>query len=143
MHCLNGTAERQQWLWHRRLGHPSLGYLKLLFPVLFSDLNKFPPCETCLLSKSHRNTYKSSVSRENKIFSLVHSDVWGPAPVSSSGSGLRYFLLFIDDCSRMSWVYLLKNKSEVASKLVEFYNMVQNQFGVSIRMFRSDNGGNM
>nr|GFB02979.1 putative ribonuclease H-like domain-containing protein [Tanacetum cinerariifolium] len=34
-----GTTEREAWLWHRRLGHPSVSYLHTLFPDLF-PLNK-------------------------------------------------------------------------------------------------------
>nr|GFB31248.1 putative ribonuclease H-like domain-containing protein [Tanacetum cinerariifolium] len=33
------TTEREAWLWHRRLGHPSVSYLHTLFPDLF-PLNK-------------------------------------------------------------------------------------------------------
>nr|GEX98592.1 ribonuclease H-like domain-containing protein [Tanacetum cinerariifolium] len=35
----HGTTEREAWLWHRRLGHPSVSYLHTLFPDLF-PLNK-------------------------------------------------------------------------------------------------------
>ena len=44
---------------------------------------------------------------------LVHTDVWGPSPVTSLG-GSRYYVTFIDDSSRKSWVYFLKNKSDVS-----------------------------
>ena len=43
---------------------------------------------------------------------LVHTDVWGPAKVSSFGGSL-YFVTFIDDASRKLWVYFLKQKSDV------------------------------
>ena len=49
--------------------------------------------------------------------------------------------MFIDDCTRMTWVYLLKRKDEVTEVFKSFYTMVQNQFGKGIKFFRSDNGG--
>ncbi|XP_071687777.1 uncharacterized protein [Rutidosis leptorrhynchoides] len=74
----HGTINRQAWLWHRRLGHPSAGYLSILFPSLFSH-NKTFECETCILAKSHQNSFKPSNTKTERPFSLVHSDVWGPA----------------------------------------------------------------
>ncbi|XP_071713263.1 uncharacterized protein [Rutidosis leptorrhynchoides] len=74
----HGTPNRQAWLWHRRLGHPSAGYLKILFPNLFSS-NKVIECETCILAKSHQSSFKTSNSKSEQPFTLIHSDVWGPA----------------------------------------------------------------
>ena len=51
----HGSADRKAWLWHRRLGHPSTGYLKLLFPDIVPKHDMY--CETCFLSKGHRNSY--------------------------------------------------------------------------------------
>ncbi|GJT09384.1 ribonuclease H-like domain-containing protein, partial [Tanacetum coccineum] len=46
------TAEREAWIWHRRLGHLSIGYLHVLFPKL-SPSNCKTHYETCVLAKSH------------------------------------------------------------------------------------------
>ena len=53
--------------------------------------------------------------------------------------GFRYFLLFIDDFSRMTWLYLLKERSEVSSVIESFFNEIKNQFSTSIRVLRTDN----
>ncbi|XP_076888069.1 uncharacterized protein LOC143538382 [Bidens hawaiensis] len=135
----HGTAEREAWLWHRRLGHPSTSYLHALFPKLFPS-NCKSHCETCVLAKSHRKTFKPNNTRADLPFSLIHSDVWGPAPIIG-GQNFRFFVIFVDDCTRMTWVYLLKNKSEVLDKFIIFYTLVQTQFKKNIQIFRSDNGG--
>ncbi|CAA6665274.1 unnamed protein product [Spirodela intermedia] len=71
-------------------------------------------------------------------FFHVHSDVWGPAPTPST-SGARWFITFIDDCTRMTWIYLLKNKSEVSMALIQFFSLIRTQFETTIQRFRSDN----
>jgi len=135
------NKERQIWMWHRRLGHPSFGYMKYLFPSLFTNKSMIDlTCDTCILAKSHRTTYPLSMNKSNIPFALVHSDVWGPSPVSTI-SGIRWFVIFIDDCTRMTWLYLLKNKSDVLSVFQSFHTMVQTQFSAKIQTLRSDNGG--
>ena len=133
--------EDQIWLWHRRLGHVSFGYLAHLFPDLFSKCKPLDfQCETCILEKIHRVPYLPSSSQKFVPFSLVHSDVWGPAPIATT-SGYRWFVIFVDDCTRMTWLYLLKNKSEVAERFLTFHNMIKTQFSATLQVFRSDNGG--
>ena len=128
-------------LWHRRLGHPSFGYLKLVFPALFSGLSDLDfKCETCILAKSHRVSYPLSFNKSQMPFELIHSDVWGPSPKSTI-SGVRWFVIFVDDCTRMTWLYLMKNKDEVFSVFCSFHEMVKTQYSATIRILRSDNGG--
>jgi hypothetical protein len=55
-----------------------------------------------------------SKCKSKKPFELIHSDVWEPAPLDSF-NGYKYFVIFIDDFSRTTWLYLLKNKSKVFS----------------------------
>ncbi|KAK3006834.1 hypothetical protein RJ639_015528 [Escallonia herrerae] len=64
--------ERQIWLWHYRLGHPSFLYLKHLFPSLFSDSHEsLFRCETCILAKSHRVPYPISFENCEKPFMCI------------------------------------------------------------------------
>ena len=54
--------------------------------------------------------------------------------------GFRYFLLFVDDFSRMTWFYLLKERSEMSGVIESFFNEIKkNQFSTSIRVPRTDN----
>ncbi|CAL8163118.1 unnamed protein product [Prunus armeniaca] len=135
-----GHDKQQIWLWHRRLGHPSFGYLKRLFPSLFRSCDESSfKCETCILAKSHRTVFPLSDNKAAKPFDLVHSDVWGLARVTSNG--FRWFVTFIDDCTRLTWVFLLKNIHDVASILPELCTMVSTQFNAQVKVFRTDNGG--
>lgn len=47
---------------------------------------------------------------------------------------------FHNDHTRVCWVYLLKEKSEVEHVFKKFYNMILTQFGTKIQILRSDNG---
>jgi len=132
---VHGPVTRQLWLWHRRLGHPSFGYLKILFPSLFTSNTEPIKCETCIRAKNHRVTFPPNNNRVNSTFSLVHSDVGGPTP-NSYNNQFQYFLLFVDDFSCMTWVYFLKHKSEVPDKFYAFYQMIHTQFGKKIQVLR-------
>jgi hypothetical protein len=71
---------------------------------------------------------------------LVHSDLCGPLS-SPSFSGCKYFLTFIDDFSRRTWVYFLKLKSKVFDKFLAYKALVEKKSGHQIQRLRTDNGG--
>lgn len=84
-------------------------------------------CEGCLLEKHHRNTFpKESMTRANKSLELTHVDVCGVMKLKSHGKS-KYFLLFIDDFSRRTWVYFLKEKLEVFEIFKRFKARVENE----------------
>jgi hypothetical protein len=116
--------------WHFRLGHPSLHKLRKIVP--FSQSSTFIHCESCQLGKHHKSIYSSRDNkRSENLFDLVHSDVWGPCLVTTV-FGFRYFISFVDDHSRMTWIYLLKERLEVPFVLKSFYNEIKNQLSTSI-----------
>ncbi|XP_052725873.1 retrovirus-related Pol polyprotein from transposon TNT 1-94 isoform X1 [Vigna angularis] len=133
-----GVVMESPSLLHAQFGHPSLAKLQQLVPRL-STLSSLS-CESCQLGKHTRSSFPRSVSqRASSPFSLVHSDIWGPSRVKSI-LGFQYFVTFIDDYSRCTWLFLMKNRSELFSIFQSFFNEIKTQFGVSIRNLRSDNG---
>ena len=122
-------------LWHRRLAHPSESVLfKFFTSVSTSDIT----CHTYQLSKFTRLPFVNSQSRACKPFEMVHTDVWGPT--AESREGFKYFVLFIDDFSRVSFLYLMKSKNEVFTIFKDFHIHVKTQFQSHIKVLRSDNG---
>jgi transposase InsO family protein len=99
------------------------------------------PCEICILGKHHRENFVSSVSyKEKSPLEIVHTDLCGPMQTPSL-NGSVYFMTFIDDFSRKTWLYLLKQKSEAFDVFKRFKSMVENESGRTIKILRSDKGG--
>ena len=101
-------------LWHQRYGHLNPASLKVLqrrnmvigLPSLDIRQNI---CEGCIMGKMHRFPFTNTSQRAKAPLQLVHADIWGPTQHLSMG-GKRYFLLFVDDYTRMMWVYFLEQK---------------------------------
>lgn len=96
-------------------------------------------CEICQLSKHTRNPHPPQPYKPSQPFYVIHSDVWGPSRVRNV-TGSRWFVTFIDDHTRITWVYLMKDKSEVGRIFECFHTVVQTQFQSKIRVLMSDNG---
>ena len=127
-----------------RLGHPHDQALNTLFSHDKSIFNKsntdIQPCTHCLFGKMHNLPFPNSQFIASAPFELVHSDLWGPAPINSM-NGFRYYILFVDHYSRFTWLYLLKSKTEAFSKFVYFHALIKTQFSATIKCFRLDGGG--
>ena len=111
--------------------------LKKLCPQFSSLLSL--DCESCQFEKHHRLSYNPRVNkRASAHFELVHSDVWGLCPVVSP-TGFQYFVTFVDDYSRTTWLYLMKNRSELFSHFRAFCAEIHTQFHVYFQNLRSYN----
>ncbi len=55
--------------------------------------------------------------------------------------GYWYYVIFIDDYSRKTWIYFLKHKDEVFEKFEKFKALVENISGKKIKKLSSENGG--
>ena len=99
-------------------------------------------CKGCAKGKNMKKTFPSSESKAKGILEILQSDVCSPM----SSSSLRryvYYVSFIDDFSRKTWIYFIKNKHKVFSKFKEFKALIENHTEKKIKTFRSDNNKNI
>nr|GFA12155.1 retrotransposon protein, putative, Ty1-copia subclass [Tanacetum cinerariifolium] len=90
--------------------------------------------------KMARKHYTRQVERAKDLLGLIHTDVCGPFKIMSR-QGVSYFVTFTEDYSRYGYVYLLKHKHEVFETFKVFQKEVENQLGKTIKLARSDRGG--
>ena len=122
--------------WHRRLAHIDPRTIQKMCgqgTVTGIDLTRADEaelnCDDCVLGKGHRAPIpKTSASRTSKLLEIVHSDVNGPFEVPSIG-GSRYFITFIDDYSRWTEVYMMRNKSEALKCFTKFHKAAEKHTG--------------
>ena len=92
------------------------------------------------MGKMTKTPFTGHGERSTKLLGLIHTDVCGPMTTQARG-GYSYFITFTDDLSRFGCVYLMKHKSEAFDKFKEYQSMVEKQTGKSIKVLRSDRGG--
>lgn len=129
-------------IWHQRLAHPNNISLNSLFSSSVLACNKHDLqtlCNACQLGKQNKLPFSHSDSAVSAPFDIIHSDIW-TSPVSSL-SGIKYYVLFLDQFTHYLWVYPLRRKSEVFSKFLHFSALVKNQFSATIKSLQCDNGG--
>ena len=107
--------------------------------VHLSTINKDVHCEIYPLAKQKRLPFPSSTHVSLECFDLIHCDLWGPFSTPTI-DGCRYFLTIVDDCSRCTWVYLLKHKSQTQPILEQFCTMIETQFLKKVKTIKIDNG---
>src|SRR5579871_4503223 len=82
-------------------------------------------CDHCLYRGQHQIPLNYQASRATKVLELIHTDICRPMKTTSIGNA-KYFMLFIDDYSRMTAVYFFKNRSNTFNKFQEYKAYVEN-----------------
>ena len=105
-------------LWHRRLAHVHCRALPLASKVIEGlpeiQAKHDGVCKGCVKGKNTKKTFPSSKRKEKGILEIIHSDVCVPMS-SSSLNGYVYYVSFIDDFSRKTWIYFLKKKMKYSA----------------------------
>ena len=146
--CLIMSEDRtEEWLWHSRFGHLNFHMLQEMSRK--KSVEGLPPfviprkvCRSCVAGKHHRTSFpKKSLVRATEPLELIHIDICGPLTPTTLG-GSRYFLLIIDDFSRLTWVSMLQCKSDAFEAFTHFKNLAETEKGMKVKTLRSDRGGN-
>ena len=130
-------------LWHRRLGHAGKKALLILVKrglLKGAKTCKLEFCEHCVMGKQRKVKFGTAIYSTEGILDYVHLDVWGPTKSASMG-GIHYFVTFVDDLSKRTWVYVMKSKCDVFNVFLKWKNMVEAQIGKKIKHLKTDNGG--
>lgn len=131
---------------HRVFGHRNVESIKRMLNEklvtgieLKTNCNCQTECEICIKSKLTRKAFvKEKRKITKRILDLVHTDLCEMRTLTHSK--LKYVLTFIDDYSRYTKIYLLREKSETKEKLMDFVNLMKNQFGIRPKKFNADRG---
>ena len=105
-------------LWHRRIEHVHYRALPLASKVVEGLLEMQTKhesvCKGCAKGKSTKKAFPSSKSKAKGILEIIYSDVCSLMS-SNSLSGYVYYVSFIDDFSRKTLIYFMKNKDEFSA----------------------------
>lgn len=136
-------------LWHARLGHVHESKLHTLctdsslFRHPLPKLGTLPFCESCAKGKLKQTPYaRTSAYRASKLLELVHTDLCGPVSTPSFAGSL-YFMPFVDDFSRMTFVYYLKRKNEALETFQRYLTMAERQTDKQFKQLRTDCAGEL
>ena len=112
--------------WHQRLGHASFKVLQQLQSskkIMVNKSRNTSICEPCQMGKNSRLEFLASDSVTCKPLDRIHCDLWGQSPVVSN-QGFKYYAVFIDDFTRFSWLYPLRNKFDFFNVFTTFQKLV-------------------
>ena len=136
-----GSLSVNSTTWHNRLGHPSAAKLQVLSDALSlpsSSLSCHEHCSVCPLAKQKRLSFPFHNHKSDTPFALLHLDIWGPFSIEPV-AGHKYFLTIVDDATRVTWVYMLRNKSDVSHVFPAFITLIQTQYNAQLKVIRTDN----
>ena len=88
-------------------------------------------CETCVEAKLTRSSFQI-IKRYTQPLDLIHSDICDFKSIQTRG-GNKYFITFINDCTKYCYVCLLKSKDEALEKFILYKNEVENQLNRKIK----------
>lgn len=98
-------------------------------------------CTGCLMAKQTRKPFQKEANfRASHPLKLIHADLCGPISPTIKG-GNKYFMLLVDDYSRVMWAYMLTNKDTALEVFKKFKKLVEKDKEEQIKMLRTDRGG--
>lgn len=134
------------WLWNKRLCH--VNFDNMIKIIRKKNIRGFPSlskldhvmCHQCQKRKMTKSSFKSKDYSKKRILELVHTNLCGPMRTQSY-YGDRYFIMFVDDYTRLMTIMFLKEKSKLFKMFKWYTEKVEKETGKELKFLRSDRGG--
>lgn len=97
------------------------------------SLIDFEKCQFCGQAKITKDSRKS-ITWETELFDLIHFELC-ELDVNLTRNRKRYVITFIDDCSDYTYVYLMKNKSDMLDTFKLLTKEIENQLNKELSVF--------
>jgi hypothetical protein len=144
MCCLG--KEDESWIWHKRMGH--IHFDNLVKVIKKKAVREMPQitkptntlCKHCQQGKKTNTKFKSKDYSTTRPLEIVHTDLVGQTTTKVL-KGDKYFMLLVDDYTRMTAVFFLKSKSKAFENFKIYKEMVENEMDSKIKCLRFYNGG--
>jgi hypothetical protein len=131
---------------HRVLGHISYGAVKQaihsgrITGIELEEGSVEIFCEACTKAKPHRKPFLHKARNRSEVFGeRIHTDLWGPASITSLG-GKLYSVDFNDDATRWTEIDFLARKNQAQLAYEKFEKEIETHDGARIKFLRSDRG---
>ncbi|CAI7748734.1 unnamed protein product, partial [Closterium sp. NIES-53] len=143
----SATGECDWLTLHRQMGHVALPIVQQLVKNemvagirVKGEPDEVLGCPTCMQAKFTRYPFSSSEATAKAPLDELVMDVVGPLKLGDAGA--EYFLTIVDVYTRMTWVYVLSKKSDVAETVkTDWLPMVEWQQDRLVKAIRTDRGG--
>ncbi|CAI7839481.1 unnamed protein product [Closterium sp. NIES-53] len=143
----SATGECDWLTLHQRIGHAALPILQQLVKNemvvgirVKGESTKVLGCPTFMQAKFTRFPFSSSEATAKAPLDEVVMDVVGPLNLGAAGA--EYFFTIVDFYTRMTRVYVLSKKSNVAETVkTDWLPMVERQQDRLVKSIRTDRGG--
>ncbi|CAI7885323.1 unnamed protein product [Closterium sp. NIES-53] len=143
----SATGECDWLTLHRRMGHVALPILQQLVKSemvagirVKGEPDEVLGCPTCMQAKFTRYPFSNSEATAKAPLNEVVMDVVGPLKLGDAGA--EYFLTIVDVYTRMTWLYVLSKKSDVAETVkTDWLPMVERQQDRLVKAIRTNRGG--
>jgi hypothetical protein len=140
--------EYESWIWNIRMGHIHFDNLVTVsrreaikeMPRITKPTNTL--CKHYQQGKKTKTRFKSKEYSTTRPLEILHTDIVGPTTTKGL-KGEKYFMLLVDDYTRMTVVFFLKNKLESFENFKIYNEMVENKMDSKIKCLRYDNGAEL
>lgn len=114
----------------------------LVTGIKLDESREIHSCDSCEYGKATRKPVAKmrKEKRAAAMGDIIHSDVWGPSPTETINRR-EYYSSFTDDHTRWSRLYIQRTKDETFDSYLAYEAWLDTQFGVKIKKFHSDRGG--